>query len=77
MYEVPLPQGTRIRFRSKNYINGTGVICGVCGIGQAVIGRTLIVEIHTLFDGKGDPIQHEYTHMPVFEYDIEELLPTG
>lgn len=73
--EKSLPQGTRVRFSNgENSHKGTGIVCGISTIAQPVIGRGIIIEVTTLVDGQGDPINYEYTHIVIFESDIKEIL---
>lgn len=68
------PQGTKIRFANGKIYHGTGKICGVATTGAPVIGKSMIVELETLFDSENKPIAQEYTHITVFEVEIKEIL---
>ena len=70
-----LPQGTTIYFTVSG-IAGThiGIICGIANTGIPVIGRGYIVGVidkDYWVDLDGVPIDMEYSHLVIFENQIE------
>lgn len=63
-----MKQGTEVEFKIGN-VEGTGVVCGVATIPQAVIGKGLILEIVRIKTTAG-PLDYPYTHMVAFENQV-------
>ena len=75
MPTMMIEQGVLVRFKASDTVFGVGKVCGISTTGEAIIGRGIIIEI-IKSDGI-DPVTYPYTHMVVFENQIELILRGG